>query len=306
MFKIEWKGDKCKNYYKGRNGRRPLGTGNHITAGTKGSVYHWFISPNSSASSNFLVNRDGSIHQFVRIEDGAWTQGISGDAFDRSKAPIVHDNKRVNPNLYLIGIEHEGYVEGHTENGETVVVNYGLDGDLTEQQFYASCWLHKFCQVETLRIYGKTYPLNPYTATGHFQIDPVRKPFCPGPKFPWARLYKELAIMDTMTLSEYEEHLTFQQSGNAALSNVFTLYVRAKGLKEALKGKYAVEGARKSMLLKDAVLGAGGYSGEVTAEGLLERIIKLYIQWTEKKPYHEEAYRKLILILNRAVESKII
>ncbi|MNC56868.1 hypothetical protein D3C75_1064910 [compost metagenome] len=27
---------------------------------------------------------------------------------------------------------------------------------------------------------------------GHFQVDPVRKPYCPGPKFPWNQLYTTL------------------------------------------------------------------------------------------------------------------
>lgn len=308
MFNIEWKGDSI-NKHNSRGKYKPLGIGEHISIGTLQSMYWTFSNPNNGrqASAHYGIGRKGEIWQYVDIRRAAWTQGISDNAsFNRTTAPIVKAHMGINPNLYLVSIEHEGYYEGYTENGETVVENLGADGDLTEIQFYVTCWLHKHIQEEIREIYGSTFSLNPTTTPGHYEIDSKRKPFCPGPKYPWSRLHKELSIMDSMTLTEYEEHLAFLQSGNSNLSRIFALYVRAKELKESLKGKYAVEGNRKTMLLKEAVINTGGYAGEITAEGLLNRIINLYLQWKDKKPYHEEAYRKLILILNAAVELKIV
>jgi len=68
----------------------------------------------------------------------------------------------------------------------------GTDGDLTEEQFAASVWLHKYIAAEVKRIHGQALPLDEQHVIGHFQVDPVRKPNCPGPKFPWARLYQSL------------------------------------------------------------------------------------------------------------------
>lgn len=300
MYKIEWKGDGI-NKHGSRGKYKPLGVGEHISIGTLQSMYWTFSNPNNGrqASSHYGVGRKGELWQYVDIRRAAWTQGIAGSSFNRATAPIVKANMGVNPNLYLVGIEHEGYYEGFTENGETIVENHGADGDLTEKQFYATCWLHKHIQEEVREIYGETFSLNPFSSPGHFQIDPVRKPYCPGPKFPWSRLHKELSIADTMTLPEYEEHLTFLQSGRSEVSQVFNLYSRALGLKEALKGKYTPEATRKLMLLSEV-------TGKPTADEVATRIISLYLQWNKKEKYHEEAYRKLMLILKVAIENKIV
>jgi N-acetylmuramoyl-L-alanine amidase len=301
MFTIEWKGEGIAKH--GSRGKwKPLGVGEHISIGTLQSMYWTFSNPNNGrqASAHYGVGRKGEIWQYVDIRRAAWTQGISDSAsFNRATAPIVRANMGVNPNLYLVSIEHEGYYEGYMENGQTIVENLGADGDLTEIQFYATCWLHKHIQEEVREIYGSTFSLSPYSTPGHFQIDPKRKPFCPGVKFPWSRLHAELAIADTMTLEAYEERLNYLQSGRGELTQVFALYTRALSLKEALKGKYGAEAIRKLMSLSGVV-------GEVTAEKIADRIINLYLQWQKKEKYHEEAFRKLMLILKVAVELKIV
>src|SRR5690242_680924 len=166
LYSINWRGDNCKNYYPNRNGFMPLGICNHITAGTRQSVYYWFNSPNNKqASSNFLVGRNGDIDQFVDIRHGAWTQGLSSKdgGYSRAIAPIVKDRTGVNPNFYLVSIEFEGYTEGHKdENGNVIVEEFGIHGDITEEQYLAGCWLHKYIQTEVERIYGKRFPLNNY------------------------------------------------------------------------------------------------------------------------------------------------
>lgn len=307
MFNILWKGDGIKKH--GSRGKwKPLGIGEHISIGKLQSMYYTFANPNNGrqASAHFGVGRKGEIWQYVDIRRAAWTQGLSGSAYGRAKAPIVIANKGVNPNLYLVSIEHEGYYEGYKDDaGEVVVENHGADGELTEVQFYATCWLHKYIQNEVKKLYGQTFALNTYSTPGHFVIDPVRKPFCPGPKFDWQHLYSELAIMDPMTLEEYEERLDYLRSDKADVSRLFTMYTRIVDLKGKLSGRYGKESARKIMLLADTVVGVG-YDGEVTPEGIANRIIKLYQQWQKKEDYHEEAYRKLMLIVKGAEQLKIV
>jgi N-acetyl-anhydromuramyl-L-alanine amidase AmpD len=154
----------------------------------------WFTSAgNEVSSAHFGISKSGEIDQYVDIRRMAWTQGITAVTLSKVKAQIVKDKCRkefVNPNKFLIGIEHEG-----------------TDGQLTEAQLAASVWLHKYITDEVARIWGESerFPLNSYTVVGHFQIDPVRKPYCPGPKFPWQELYTRIGEDDEMALKESQK-----------------------------------------------------------------------------------------------------
>lgn len=202
MFDIMWKGNNGSNFYPDRRGQKPQAICNHISVGTLGSMYNTFSNPkNVNSSANFGVGRDGTIHQYVQIKDGAWTQGISQGQIAASAAPIVKD-LGLDPNLYCVSIEFEGY----TKDGE----NYGVDGNLTEVQFYAGCWLHKFIQTEVLNQYNIRIVLGPYNVIGHFQVNPKDKPYCPGLNFPWSRLYAELAIAEVMTFEEYTKRMEYK------------------------------------------------------------------------------------------------
>ena len=55
-------------------------------------------------SSHYLITIQGEIWQFVAEYDTAWTQGIKVNP----SAQIVLDRPNINPNAYLISIEHEG------------------------------------------------------------------------------------------------------------------------------------------------------------------------------------------------------
>lgn len=209
-MEMNWRGDNCQNF-ESRRGNAGIVICNHITAGTAESVYNWFTSPNNdSASAHFTVRRDGAIDQYVRLEEAAWTQGIPiPEGLPYATAPVVKA-MTCNPNLYCISIEHEGYVV--KDDDDVVIENAGLDGTLTEPQFYASCWLHRYIKDEAKRIWGVDITLGSYNVIGHFQIDPRRKPYCPGPNFPWNRLYSELAIAEGMTLEDYEGRIIYLQS----------------------------------------------------------------------------------------------
>ena len=208
MFEIIWKGNNGSNFYPDRRGQFARAICNHISVGTMGSMYNTFSNPkNVNSSAHFGVGRDGTIHQYVDIKDGAWTQGISQGQIPMSTAPIVKD-LGIDPNLYCTSIEHEGYTD---QNGEVM----GVDGNLTEIQFYASCWLHKWIQKEVEDKWGIHILLGPYNVIGHFQINPRDKPYCPGLNFPWSRLYAELAIAEIMTFEEYSIRVQYKLNANS-------------------------------------------------------------------------------------------
>lgn len=90
------------NFSKGRNIFKPELIVIHIMAGTLVGTDDWFSRPVSQVSAHYGVGLTGEIHQYVQEQDTAWHTGrVSNPTF-------VLYKPNVNPNLYTIGIEHEG------------------------------------------------------------------------------------------------------------------------------------------------------------------------------------------------------
>ena len=160
------------NYSIGRKGRNIVAIVNHKTAGRFPGCLTWLCNPVAQASAHYLITRRGVIYQLVQDEDRAWQAGIVNQP-DWS----LYDG--TNPNSYTIGIEHEDYDEDGEES-------------LTEIQYQASLWLHK----KLTEKWG--IPIDRDHIIGHYRIDSVNRPNCPGPNFPWERLFNNLKGGDIM------------------------------------------------------------------------------------------------------------
>lgn len=154
---------KSPNFSVGRNGRVPIAIVNHITAGLMPGCLNWLCDPQSQASAHYLVTRLGEIYQMVNDEDTAWHCGI----VNHPSWPLYDGT---NPNRYTLGIEHEGQPEE----------------PLTDKQYQSSLGLHK------LLIAKWGIPITADNIIGHYRIDSVNRPNCPGPAFPWNRLFNDL------------------------------------------------------------------------------------------------------------------
>lgn len=175
-MKIEFRGNSNTNS-SSRDGHKPIAIVNHVVAGSGSSCDNWFRSSgNNVSSAHFCVWENGRITQYVDIRRMAWANGLTFDRIPKAKSSLVRSKKNINPNKYTISIEHAG----HT-------------GKLTPEQFAATVYLHKWIRDEVKRIYGVTIPFDREHILGHFEIDPVRKPNCPGPDFPWTNLMKSLS-----------------------------------------------------------------------------------------------------------------
>lgn len=159
-MKIKWAG--TPNFTKGRNNRKIEAIVDHITAGNYPGCLNWMQNPQAKASAHYLVTKAGEIYQLVKDEDTAWHAGVV-------KKPNWKLYDGTNPNRYTIGIEHESF-----------------DGSLTEDQYQATLWLHKYLNQK----HG--IPVDTDHIIGHFRINSVDKANCPGPKFPWDRLLRDL------------------------------------------------------------------------------------------------------------------
>lgn len=160
-MEIIWKASP--NFSPGRAGRVPIAIVDHITAGLMPGTLSWLLNPKAQASAHYLVTREGEVYQLVKDEDTAWHAGVVNK-------PSWSGYDGTNPNLCTLGIEHEGY-----------------NGTLTEAQYQATLWLHQ-------RIVKKwSLPVTPDHIIGHYRIDSINRPNCPGPDFPWQRLFADLA-----------------------------------------------------------------------------------------------------------------
>lgn len=192
QYQIEWKGNQYTNK-SSRRGHAPSIIVNHITEGSSDSTISWFTtSTNKVSSAHFLVSKIGRIYQFVKIEDSAWANGIRSSEYHRATAPIVQE-KGVNPNWYSVSIEHEG-------------IYRDTRGELTKEQLAATIWLHGYIIDYVKKNWNVDMPADRKHIIGHYEIDPVRKPFCPGEKYPFERIISALKDVSEIELTDIKGH----------------------------------------------------------------------------------------------------
>ena len=167
----------------------------HITEGNFDGAVSWLSSPRSKASSHFIVAQDGRITQLVDIKEAAWINGTDKDPtkdnfYGNSLLKIVRERK-TNANFYSVGIEHEG-------------IHSKTKGKLTDRQFEATIWLHEHIISEIKRIYGTDIILDREHIVGHYQVDPIRKPFCPGKFFQFDEIIVALKKKEEEDLMKLE------------------------------------------------------------------------------------------------------
>lgn len=164
------------NWHERTFGQQPVAIAYHITddmyfAGTKS----WFQNPASQASAHVVIDRDGTIYQFVSSAKAAWTNGD----FKRPRTDIAWltaaiaqcwPNGPRNLNDFTLNIEHVG-TPGNPP---------------TEAQYRSSIALSKY--------WRDRYDITPNRAhlLRHGDINSVDRSYCPGPNFDLARVIREL------------------------------------------------------------------------------------------------------------------
>lgn len=184
---IEWIGSP--NHWTGRDGKSVVAIVDHIMVGTMESTRGWFNNPASQVSSTFGVAKDGRIHQYVKLEDASWANGIPQSVDTACTWLVEAVVNRVNPNNLTVSIEHEG------NSGDV----------MPEAQYQATLALHRWL-IDLYHI-----PVDRQHILGHYQIMRFDKANCPGPGFPWSRLMADLA---DSTLSHTTESTPPKPAGN--------------------------------------------------------------------------------------------
>lgn len=154
-----------------RGGYKPCLIVWHIADGTFNGTVSWERNPQSQTSSHFVLGKNGEIAQLVPLTEAAWTQG----KVNNPTHPLVKMRKNVNPNLYCISIECEGFWKD-------------TKGKLTEKALKAAAELTKHIVSEVKRIYGVEIPVDREHMIGHYEINPVTRSHCPGELFQFDKL----------------------------------------------------------------------------------------------------------------------
>lgn len=90
------------NFRPGRGGLKPEAIVIHIMDGSEQGTDAWFANRASHVSAHYGVSKTGEVHQYVDEANTAFHAGV-----------VVNPTWRLlrrdaNPNVYTIGIEHEG------------------------------------------------------------------------------------------------------------------------------------------------------------------------------------------------------
>ena len=162
------------NYDVGRSGQKVKAVVLHIAAGSMAGIFPTFNVPNRLASAHFAVAKDGTIEQYVSIDDTAYGVGMrysNGNWYNPrgvlAKPSWTGLQPPLNPNLYTISVEHEGQPEDQW----------------TQAMYDANNRLLQWIAAQIAITY-----IPRQTLIGHFEIDPVDRPNCPGPNVQWDQI----------------------------------------------------------------------------------------------------------------------
>lgn len=141
-----------------------------------GNTISWFQNPASGASSHVVIDRDGSIHQFVSSTKAAWTNGD----VDNPRTDIVFL-------AWLIG-RARGWPAPHTVNDYSLTIEHVGKPSVppTEAQYLSSIAISAY--------WRDRYKIRPSRAQmiRHADINSVNRLYCPGPDFDLARIIRAL------------------------------------------------------------------------------------------------------------------
>lgn len=169
---IIWKG--TTNFYSRRNGYgNPIAMVHHVTDDLKlSSTISWFQTNGSNASSHFVIDRDGTVYQFVSSVDGAWTNGDVQSP--RTDIPWLND----------------ALTRGINPNNATITIEYVATPSVppTDAQYEAGIALCRYFA------HPSVYGIDPDRGhqLRHADINSVSRSYCPGPNFDLERIIEAL------------------------------------------------------------------------------------------------------------------
>lgn len=147
---------------------------NHITEGYMPGTLGWLEKPDAEVSCHYLVTRKGEIYQLADLQNGTW------HALKRSPSARIVQERSAPPNLYTVGIEHEG-------------MHKDTQGRLTQEQYAATLELHQHIIEQYEATFKEPFLIDRNHIIGHYEVDTVNRTITdPGKEFPWEELLTDL------------------------------------------------------------------------------------------------------------------
>lgn len=219
----------------GRAGRVPIAIVYHVAEGSLAALDKYLQDPKSAVSYHYGIGKRGEKHQYVDEADAAWHAGI----VNKPSWPLLEP---WNPNLYTVGIALEGHA------GEPV----------TEAAYQA------LLDVSRHVLARFSIEPSPETLIGHCRIDSVNRANCPGPTFPWPRLFADLASLEERLREAAWNAKGIPYNRDAA----FARYAREHGLGNPETPELDVNGYRLQ-----------GYSGGIVFARIGDWANTCHIEW---------------------------
>ena len=161
---IDWIGSP--NHSNGRGGMKVVALVIHTMSGSLAGCDAWFQNPAAQVSSHYGIGLAGEQHQYVRLENASWANGILQPGNDWVK--IVGNAQ--NPNNQTVTVETEDRGSGATP--------------VTDAQWGSTLAV---CQVAMQRYPGIRYLM------GHNTISPQSRPNCCGKRWWDTGRFQQLA-----------------------------------------------------------------------------------------------------------------
>ncbi|MGN6756419.1 MAG: N-acetylmuramoyl-L-alanine amidase [Thermomicrobiales bacterium] len=139
---------------------RPEGVCWHITEGT--NSLGWLCNPQAAASANYLIDRDGTIHELVPPTESAWANGRVQQPNTSNPLIARWQKEGCNFNQRTVSIEHEGF-SSHNKGGSLTPAQIASTVQLT-------AWLCSQFDIAPDQDH----------ILGHYEVDNIDRHFCPG------------------------------------------------------------------------------------------------------------------------------
>ena len=151
---------------------------NHIMEGYAPQTINYIDRPDVTVSAHFIITRKGEVYRQADLKHGAW------HCIKRKPSNKIVASRNAPPNLYTVGIEHEG-------------MHKDTKGKLTDKQYEASLWVHKYIIERYEATFKEPFKIDRDHIIGHYEVDTVnRGKSDPGINFPWEELLTDLVKWD--------------------------------------------------------------------------------------------------------------
>lgn len=206
----DWRATK-NHGYGGRTGQnKPLIITSHIMGGYKRTMDNTAWLDSSGISSHFGIGPgENNISQYVNILNASYANGITGypagkDRIDRTNRHIAAIEKEPGarwqqvtvgglPYWNLVG-DVGGGIIGSLYNCRSVTIEHEGVNQTTpwdEGMIRSTIRVQQWIIEESARL-GMPLTVDADLLVGHFQLDPIHRPYCPGPAWPKARILAAL------------------------------------------------------------------------------------------------------------------